>query len=318
MFGDPSSAIDCACALLLAGIAAGGCGGGEDEEPVGVLAQIADGRWTGQLLPPINTGCGTKQPGYDPGDPEGTPPIPPSKNGSPYVKETDPFCTAAWTRRWYTDEAGAHVAESLYVAEMGEPDPGAELERWQHPGGYRCTLTWGAVAEPVGSYPVSDLQHVTITLEDVTPDCAAAFELDPPAQEVFYLFRMTDPRLVVAVFDDRLLQQGDSFLFQGFIGLEDTGGVMTLDSNGGFAQYDLPCSPVTVPGEDGPGICTQPDGTRMCRQFSASAEYEGDFPGGRPACTWDDVHALPANKELVHPDWCAQHQSLCHEFYGRE
>lgn len=315
--------------LLLVAAAGLGCGG--VDPPAGFLGELV-GRTFGlphSELPGIYSACGRVQPGYDPGDPgdpEEDPPrdaVPPSVDGVPYNELTDPFCSITFTRRYSQDEddGTVYMDEDIYVIELGEPDE--ESPEWDpdylFEGGRFCTWRWTVEANVGASladpYSQEDVQLITWTLDAVSERCDNDFYNPGTTTVAEYAIRSTRSEIGLFLPDFFAGWQGyldeegtpvPDIRFQGYAGIEEGGGAMVLppeDLEHGVMTYYEECEPEPAAG-GGPGYCRP----LSCRLFSESPTM--------PACTWDDVAALPANPELVLPEWRAAYPELYAAAYG--
>lgn len=285
----------------------------------GVLRDMLEARDLGlprSGLPPFYTGCGRVQPGYDPGDPTAEPPVPPTLDGSPYAIERDGFCTVSFTRRVSLGDDGfARVDEHIYLVSLGEPDPDVTLAphladlRDQLAAGspaHYCHFRWRVDAEAYESYPESDVQMLTWTLEEVSHYCSreyvpmVSFVPGYSVREV--AIRSTDPDVFLFL-PENLSEANGGANFRGYFGVPDTGGAGALGQAGGVMTYYEACD--VEPAAEGPGVCA----TR-CRLFSPSAD------GSLPRCAWGDIGALPANPGLIDPAWIDEHRALYDEVHG--
>lgn len=267
------------------------------------------------VLPPLNSGCARFQPGYDPGDPDATPPVPATLDGAPYDVFADDFCTAAWTYQYGRDATGPYQDEWVYVVDMGEPDPAATLPEHlafatsaaAREASFYCHFRWRLVLEPFETYPTSSILRVTRTLEEVSRFCTPPYA--PTGFTIGeihegYLLRSTDPGVVLWVDETSLPDNGDSPRFMGYVGQAETGG-WDPPQDGGWTFHYRACTPTPTVDGMGPGPCLEPE---ACRYFSASAAIE--------RCSWDIVHALPADPALVRPEWRSEYAGMYAEIFG--
>lgn len=316
------------CVVLVT--AACGVACGEDPDPVGLLARMADGSYSGVMLPPINTGCGKLQPGFDPGEPDADPPIPPSLNGEPYIPENDPFCSVAWTEQFTTEADGVHLDEWIYVAAIGEPadvpipawhsedepqDCEITTDSLKEAPYFYCHLKWSVEAEPFEDHGVEHTQHLRFTLEEVSHycsvECRGPAGYQPGDEQEHWVTSSTRPDAWIALVDGENLEKvGGSPLFKGYFGLPETGGAMTRgEVDAGRAFFYETCDPDEIAGEEGPGVCPS---CRLVSDGLNSAGTDVEFE----ACTWDDFSALPADEGMVDPEWRAEYSSLYQQVYG--
>lgn len=325
--------------------------------PATVIAEIADGRYVTHTLPPLNSGCGRIQPGYDPGDPSADPPIPPTLPGTNracsedaecasgasgeicreghcravYDPFADTFCSVSWTYRFSMEGGTPYWSFWAYVVDMGDPDPTIEppphlaaLLPAAHDSALYCSFRWRVDAvEAVGTYSQSELQHLRMVLEEVSEFCSVAYApgaycperdapagcIDPgtgePTVDTFegYLFRSSDPDVVLFLDTPRVADMGDDLRFQGFALMPETGGIARPGQPGGWAFFYLPCDEARASADgQGPGFCTP------CRYGSATNTL--------PECRWEDVRALPADPALVHPAWVDDHPDIYLDVHG--
>ncbi|MBX3273106.1 MAG: hypothetical protein KF729_22775 [Sandaracinaceae bacterium] len=259
-------------------------------------------------MPALHSGCGRVQPGFEAGEP-------PTLNGAPYDPFADRFCSIQWVQRITREAEQVYQDWWVYVVEMGEPDPRVELpEHLQvvlnagaRGSALYCQFRWRLDgADPVGSYPASDVVLARFTLESVSHFCSTEYtpggfrpEVDTHA---IYYFRSSDPGMVLSL-DEFSVDDGD-VRFRGYYGLD--GGAPTYHPGpGGRSFFYRTCSPTPSSDGHGPGVCLGPP---QCRYFSAS--------GGFERCTWDHVQALPANAALVHPGWADAHPGPYAQVYG--
>lgn len=267
------------------------------------------------VLPPLNSGCGRVQPGYDPGDPAAMPPVPATLDGAPYDVFADDFCTAAWTYRFNSDATGRYWDEWVYVVDMGEPDPAAVLPEHlafassaaAREASFYCHFRWRLDVEPYGEYPVESILRVTRTLEEVSHFCSTDYTPSGfPVGEIHvgFLVASSDPDTVLWVDEASLPDMDDSVLFQGFTGMPEIGG-WTPPQPGGWTYHYRACTPRPTVDGTGPGPCLEPE---ACRYFSGSSSIE--------RCSWDLVHALPSDAALVSPAWRADYPDEYADIYG--
>lgn len=309
-----------------------GCTG--PDKPVGVLGDLV-GRSFGlphSELPPIYSACGRVQPGYDIGDPDD--PTDDKFEGVPYDELHDPFCSLTFTREFSQDEddGTVYLDEYIYVIELGEPDPESpyytpDAQEYMFEGGLYCSFHWTVEANAAPSladaYDQDEVQDLTYTLAAVTPRCSkevsgSIFEIGVQLKEYAYCSTRDDiflflPDPTFAAWQGYPAEGGEGLVpdvrFQGFAGIPEGGGGMAWpdqDSTGddGWMTYYEECEPSSNAAE-GPGYCLP----ASCRLFSESLTM--------PACTWDDVAALPCEEaeELVLPEWHDAFPSLFETAY---
>lgn len=313
--------------MTLLAIGIFGCAG--PDEPVGVLGELV-GRSFGlphSELPPIYSACGRVQPGYDLGDPDD--PTDNTVDGAPYDELRDPFCSLTFTRQFSQDEddGTVYLDEYIYVLALGEPDPGSafytpDAQEYLFEGGLYCWFRWTVEANAAPSladpYDQDAVQNLTYTLAAITPRCShevsgSVFEIGYQTKEYAYCSTRDDIFLFLP--DAPLFAQWQGYpvegqvalapdiRFQGFAGISEGGGGMAWpgqDNAGdeGWMTYYQTCVPDSRVVEEGPGYCLP----AACRLFSESPTL--------PACTWDDVSALPCEEDLVLPEWQASYPTL--------
>jgi hypothetical protein len=290
---------------------------GDETETVSVTTRAISGGPVMFVLPPINAGCATFQPGYDPGEGDQGPTL----HGEPFDVWEDDFCTSVWMYDFQAEDGTFYWDWYNYQVDVGDIDPDIGLPPHMEAiyptardSALYCEWRWEIVPESVEGFPESDIQRYVATLREVSYFCSDEYtpsgwvDGEDGEQWEFYLMRSTNPEIVLLLDGPVTGQPEPGVTFQGLVGLDETGGWDPRSSDpAGLTWHYRRCEP--EPSADGRGIgFCRSEGEPQCRYFSAGA--------GREKCEWSDIQALPANPDLITESWRLEHAEIYEQVFG--
>jgi hypothetical protein len=302
------------CIMATFGLVVLACGPDEPNPAVPMTEQAIEAGLMAFVLPPVNAACGSVQPGFVEAETEEECP---TLNGECYDVWNDDFCTPIWQYRFVREGDRLYHEWYTYITDMGEVDPSKALPPHldalypaARDSALYCKWRWSLEVESVPPYPEEDIQRFEATLEEVSYYCSDAYTPSGwviGEQRGFYLFRSTNPEVVLFLDEPLSSQPVEAPTFQGYVGMQEMGGWHPLEDAelGGWMFFYQRCDPEPAADGNGIGLCGDPD---ICRYFTAGA--------GRDKCDFSDVNALPANPDLIDPNWRALNPQIYRAVFG--